>query len=84
MSGAARGGTRVRAAAAGGRLPGRSVVGGRRAVWGDPSLGGLSGTRSPGAAGAGVARGVQGWSGGEGLQNVDPSPAEVYFGARLH
>ena len=39
--------------------------------------------RSPGQP-EGAARGLQCWSGCEGSQNVDPSPAEVYFGSRLH
>lgn len=90
LSGAARGGTRGRVAAGGGRL--REALGGR-GRWAVGTSVGCRGPAFPGAAAGGgsrrgqperAARGVQGWSGCEGSQNVHPSPAEVYFGARLH
>ena len=51
---------------------------------GDPKSRWAVGDPRPRGQPEGAARGVQGWSGCEGSQNVDPSPAAVYFGARLH
>lgn len=60
------------------------MAGGRWAAWGNPKPPWAVGDPRPRGQPEWAARGVQGWSGCEGFQNVDPSPAEVYFGARLH